>query len=52
MNRKCNSGPYIVRWDDLYGFHFSKECHTWKYACDTMREKIIAGMNNVSVEFA
>lgn len=52
MNRKPNQGPYKVSaTDHCTGKVWVKECQTWAFACNLMREMLIANYKNVTVEF-
>lgn len=52
MNRKPNAGPYVIDYADYHGKTFSQERHTWRDACDLMRDLLIANFLNVTVRFA
>lgn len=52
MNRKPNQGPYKVSATDMCtGITTVRECQTWAFACNLMREYLIANFKNVTVEF-
>lgn len=52
MNRRPNAGPYVVSYADHSGKTYAQERHTWRDACDLMRELLIENRVNISVSFA
>lgn len=53
MNRKVNSGPYVVYWSNSWNDEKGEEeCQDWTYACQRMRFRLLEGHSNVSIRFA
>lgn len=50
-NRRCNAGPYIIRYIDSHGQARGIERHTWADACAFMRECLIQNLAVTGVSF-
>jgi hypothetical protein len=52
MNRRPDAGPYVIEYADHFGKKFAQERHTWRDACDLMRELLIGNFVDITIRFA